>query len=245
MTQRTGAPAVSPVWPAFLARGSRRRAAPARMRALISSSDRRSISVTTSVGLDFVAATSTRGRPATASRSPASRAAPVATASSSGGAQVRGGHVRGAHDDLPDADGRAYRQQSAGQLARAAGPKPPSASGGAPGDPGAGPLRHQLAHHPRRTAAVGPGALPPARTARPSDAAVSAASTSRSCTTSMWSLTNPTGARPPTAPAHPVSSPAPPGGRSRPVPARARSAGRCGSGRRGPRAGSHHASVPR
>jgi hypothetical protein len=39
---------------------------------------------------------------------------------------------------------------------------------------------------------VGPGALARAN-GRPSEAAVSAASTSKSCTTSMWSLTKPTG----------------------------------------------------
>ena len=52
------------------------------MRALISSSARPSISVTTSVGLDLVAATSTRPS-LEASSWPASRAAPTAITSSS------------------------------------------------------------------------------------------------------------------------------------------------------------------
>ena len=103
----------------------------------------------------------------------------------------------------------------------------------------------------RRTAGSGPGALARAN-GRPSDAAVSAASTSRSCTTSMWSLTKPTGttttpdgARGHGAPSGSAPWPAPPGGRSRPAPARARSAGRCGSGRRGRRGGCRRAPVRR
>ena len=184
----------------------------ARMRDRISSSERRSISVTTSVGLDFVAATSTW--PArSASKSPASLAAPMATAT-----ELKQGLVayaeRAAHAGLLVTD------VLAGLVADAeipGTPVPPVRPGAAapvgsgssrrgssrpregPGtEPAEGQrlraeeaLRDELADH-RANRGVGPGALARAN-GRPSDAAVSAASTSRSCTTSMWSLTKPTG----------------------------------------------------
>ena len=121
-TQRTWPAPASPMAPP----SSPRIASPgraARIWALISSSAVRSISVTTSVGLDLVSATSGRplgpaGRPAPASRPPPRRPR-------SPGRAVPG--IRPVHRSAPDpAGGRAAgnRQQSFGQKSGATGSEP-------------------------------------------------------------------------------------------------------------------------
>ena len=149
---------------------------------MIMASAARSASVTTSVGLDLVAITPA-GLPG-ASRRACRRLRRRGLGQGQQPGRVRAGRVRGGRADAPA--GVSGRQQSAGQVSQA-GPSGPSAAAAVPSS----------RSRTRPVIMVTNLGSVPGVAARcsgsPSRAAASAASVSRSCMTSMWSDTKPTG----------------------------------------------------